>query len=143
MSISAAQAVTAPSRPMGRQSVCAPCGATYHARRSTSRYCSAGCRKRASRGNDCYAFNLGALRNALHLLGFAGPIRQGSSQWGLTVPRSHALAEVNRRWPPALSDEDFVACLKALDIVGYDESGSACMARNTTVKQARSKRRLA
>ena len=126
----------------GRERLCAPCGTTYTAHRSTSRYCSPACRKRASRGTESYAFDLGALRKALHLLGFAGPIGQ-SSQWGLTVPRSHALAEVNTRWPPAMTEDEFSACLKALNIIGYEESGTACTTRKRALTHARSKRRLA
>jgi hypothetical protein len=125
----------------GRERLCAPCGTIYKAHRSTSLYCSSACRKRASRGSESYAFDLGALRNALRLLGFAGPIRQGSAQWGLTVPRSYALAEINTRWPPAMTEEEFAACLKALDIIGYEESGTACTARKQALTYARSKRR--
>lgn len=127
----------------GRERICAPCGTTYRAQRSTSRYCSPSCRKRASRGTECHSFDLGALRNVLRLLGFAGPIKAGSEQWGLTVPRSYALHEINTRWPPAMTEEEFSGCLKALGVAGYEEAGSACTSRKQAIAHARAKRRLA
>jgi hypothetical protein len=99
--------------------VCEQCGITYHAQRSTSRFCSAACRLRHHRRAPREHRDL--LRQWLLRRSYAGQV--GAGKVALTVPPDVALADWNE-WNPgaALGLADFRARLKRLSIRDYKAS---------------------
>jgi len=98
--------------PKGRERTCNQCGAIYRSTRSTSRYCSTSCRKKANRGTAPTGGPLagptswGIIAKALHTLGYVGQIGPSSRSdpsppiYGLLAESTAAfneLAEVYRR----------------------------------------------
>jgi hypothetical protein len=88
----------------GRERTCHQCGITYRAPNANSRFCSARCVKRhqraSRRGGQKEAY---ALRSWLLKRGYAGKHspwdeknrRRLKERWGLTVPVTFALDELN------------------------------------------------
>jgi hypothetical protein len=143
-----------PALTVGREQTCKQCGTLYHAIRSTSVYCSTACRNQAFRGvvpsnPDADDILLKRL-TAMGYVGKIGPVNSRdprSEVYGLTVPRSYALAELNARYNrptglspkqasmtlaealaakpekhfPDMTDTDFLSALRRLDIYGFDE----------------------
>ena len=111
MNIHAAPASTADLRPAH---TCHQCGTTYHAHRSTSRFCSPVCRLRNHRKPAPARPDV--LRAWLLRRSFAG--RVGPTTVALTVPLALALGDWNE-WNPnaALTAEGFRARLKELAIL--------------------------
>lgn len=112
----------------GRERPCQQCGDAYRALRSDSLYCSPTCRQRAARGAPTVAAQgtrwVGKALLMMEMAGKIGPVNAKDPRrpvYGLTVPRSTALAELNSRFPPAMTDAEFGAELKALGFYGYDE----------------------
>jgi hypothetical protein len=144
--------VAAPAaRTVGREQSCDQCGATYRARRSTSRYCTPACRQRAHHGSPGSSpEKANTVHGWLLRRGFAGkigPVNRRDPRpaiYGLTVPRSHALAEFNhehrapimrpgeyrlslrdalaREPRQAMTDTELVAVLKALGILDFHDA---------------------
>lgn len=123
-----APATTPARRPAGRERTCEQCAATYRAPRSTSRFCSPACRKRAHRGTattDTRTQDL--LHRWLLRRSYAGQIGPWNSRnprrpvYALTFPRALALAEWNG-WNPgaSMTDEAFASSLATLGIFGPD-----------------------
>lgn len=119
----------APAR-TGRERTCTQCGAVYRSPRK-SHYCSNACRMKAKRGRSPApgarpgqppeaSFTI--IGRLLVRLGFAGPIGP-SNLYGLTVPASHALTELqlafDRNGWGHLSESEFNAALSADGIRRY------------------------
>jgi len=118
-----------PAPVTGRERSCAQCRATYRAPRSSSRFCSTACRVRHHRDgppSDIPADGLFyELLNRLGYAGQIGPVNRKDPRppvYGLTVPRAHAVAEWNSRYPEAaMADAVFKKRLKDRGIHDYDE----------------------
>jgi hypothetical protein len=94
--------MTAPAPTLGRDQTCEQCGSVYKAQRSTSRFCGDTCKKRGQRGVDPRADEIMLKRlTAMGMVGKIGPVNSRDprpARYGLTVPRSYALAELNDRY---------------------------------------------
>jgi len=144
-----------PALTLGREQSCKQCGSTYRAKRSTSVFCSTACRNQAFRGAepstpDADDILLKRL-TFIGVLGQIGPVNSRDPRpatYGLTVPRSYALAEYNDRYNrptglspkqasmtlaealaaktvkhrPDMTDTEFLSALRRLGIYGFDES---------------------
>ena len=85
------QATTTHSRTPER--ACNVCERPYQPRRSTSQFCSATCRKRASRGTPAPSANRSPLRSWLTTRGYTE--RLGGDTLGLTIPLANAVSGLN------------------------------------------------
>ena len=119
----------APAR-TGRERNCTQCGAVYRSPRKSS-YCSNACRMKAKRGRSPAPgarpgqppeASFTPIGRLLVRLGFVGPIGP-STLYGLTVPSSHARAELqlafDRNGWGHLSESEFNAALSADGIRRY------------------------
>lgn len=116
---------TKPAR-AGRERTCTQCGAVYRSPRSTSRFCSPACRKKAARGTaptggpKAGPAGWSYITKALVLcdfVGLIGPANARSSappEYGLLVPFERALDELSYQFNR-----------KGFGYVGRDEFGEA------------------
>lgn len=114
--------------PKGRERTCNQCGAIYRSPRSTSRYCSTSCRKKASRGTaptggpQAGPASWGIIAKALYTLGYVGQIGPGSTSdpsppvYGLLVDSAAAFSELaevyNRKGWGIISRFEFDSALR-------------------------------
>lgn len=117
--------------PKGRERPCVQCGTVYRSPRKSS-YCSNACRMKAKRGKSPKPgarpglppeASFTPIGRLLVRLGYAGPTGP-EAVYGLTVPASHALAELQaifdgKGWG-LLSDSEFHAALSADGIRRYN-----------------------
>lgn len=116
---------TTPALRKGRTRTCEQCSSTYRAPRSTSRFCTPACRKRAHRGTTTTAHcrTLDLLHRWLLRRSYAGqvgPVNRKDPRrlvYALSVPLGMALEEWNS-WNPgaSMTEPAFAASLQQLQL---------------------------
>jgi hypothetical protein len=110
-----------------RECSCHSCGISFRATRSDAKYCSPRCRQRVRRKPQDFRSRLltKALRATSFLVGQIGPARSKGNRkavYGLLVPRSYALTELNHflAMPEPFTDAELMAVLRAEGIIDYN-----------------------